>query len=183
MTSEFADDFERTSLGADWRDTGGDYQIVDGVLTVEGARNHPLWLKRRLSDDVRIAFDTWSDSPDGDIKFEVFGDGRSFAKQASYTATSYVVIFGGWKNTRNVIARMDEHGADRQVKQGPRVEQGRHYAVKIERRGSLFQWYVDNELMLELDDAQPLKGPGHDHFGFNNWAAPLHFDNLRITPL
>jgi hypothetical protein len=34
-----------------------------------------------------------------------------------------------------------------------------------------------------MTDPQPLGGPGHDHFAFNNWSVPLTFDNLRITPL
>ncbi|MCA9601997.1 MAG: hypothetical protein KC417_08235, partial [Myxococcales bacterium] len=109
----FHDDFNRASLGADWHNTGGPYAIKDGALTISDARNHPLWLKRPLPRDVRIEFDVRSDSPDGDIKVEVFGDGRSYAKTDSYTATSYVVIFGGWHNRLNVLARMNEHGEDR----------------------------------------------------------------------
>ena len=183
LGSGFSDDFDRTVLGRDWRNTGGPYEIVDGALHVQGARNHPLWLRRRLPDDVRASFEVWSDSPDGDIKFELFGDGVSYAKQASYTATGYVLIFGGWRNKLNVIARMDEHGADRQVKHGPRVVEGRHYKIKAERRGGLLRWWLDGELLLEYDDAQPLKGRGHDHFGLNNWETPLYFDDVRIEPL
>jgi hypothetical protein len=183
LGAAFSDDFSRSELGSDWRNTGGPYEIVDGALRVAGARNHPLWLRRRLPDDVRVTVEARSDSPEGDIKFEVFGDGRSFAQQASYTATSYVVIFGGWRNSRNVIARMDEHGDDRLVKTGPRVEQGRRYRIKLERRGQSLRWWVDDELILELVDPEPLRGPGHDHFAFNNWETPLSFDNLRITPL
>jgi hypothetical protein len=183
LSGEFSDDFERSELGPSWRNTGGPYRIVDGELRVAGARNHPLWLRKRLPDGVRVTFDVRSDSSDGDIKFELFGDGVSFAREASYVATGYVVVFGGWHNQRNVIARLDEHGTDRQVRHDPRVVRGQTYRIKAERRGGLLRWWVDDELMLEFDDALPLKGPGHDHFGFNNWETRLSFDNLRIAPL
>ncbi|MBW2159703.1 MAG: hypothetical protein JRH14_07015 [Deltaproteobacteria bacterium] len=41
-----------------------------------------------------------SESAEGDIKVEIFGDGASHAKDDTYTATSYVIIFGGWNNSR-----------------------------------------------------------------------------------
>ncbi len=179
----FVDTFDRAELGDDWNDTGAQWRIEDGELRIANARNRPLWLKRSLPRDVRIEFDAQSDSPAGDIKVEVFGDGTSRAHRASYTATSYVVIFGGWNNTLNVLARLDEHGADRVVGPRKRVEPGRKYRFRIERRGSLLTVAVDGEELLRMDDPNPLYGRGHDHFAFNDWDAELHFDNLRITPL
>ncbi len=183
LSAEFVDDFDRAALGENWNNTGGPYKIVDGELRVSNARNHPLWLRKSLPDDVRVNFDVQSDSPQGDIKFEIFGDGVSFARASSYVATGYVLIFGGWRNSKTMIARLDEHGADVKTRRDVRVERGRRYAMKIERRGGLLRWWVDGEIMLEYDDALPLKGGRHDHLGFNNWETPLRFDNLRVTPL
>lgn len=183
ITSEFVDDFNRSELGSHWRNTGADYKIVNNELHIEGAKNHPLWLRKVLPDKVRVTFDVRSESSDGDIKFELFGDGVSYARESSYVASGYVLIFGGWNNSLNVIARMDEHASNRRVKRGPRVIKGKKYQLKAERRDNVLRWWVDDELMLEFDDAEPLKGRGHNHFGFNNWNAPLYFDNLRITPL
>jgi hypothetical protein len=183
ITARWEDRFDRAQLGADWNATSAAWSIVDGHVRVANARNHPLWLRRRLPRNARIEFDAWSNHPDGDIKCEVYGDGRSYAQQDSYTATSYVVIFGGWRNALNVIARMDEHGADRRVRRGPRVEQGRRYHWVIERRDRVLTWSVDGAPMLEFDDNEPLAGPGHEHFAFNNWMVELGFDNLVITPL
>jgi hypothetical protein len=183
LSAEFHDDFERAELGPNWNNTGGPYKIVDGELHVAGARNHPLWLKKRLPDDIRVSFDVRSDSAQGDIKFELFGDGRSFARESSYVATGYVLIFGGWRNSKTIIARLDEHGADVRERRDVKVVQGRKYAFKAERRGGLLRWWVDDELMLEYDDVQPLKGRQHDHFAINNWETPLYFDNIRISPL
>lgn len=179
----FTDDFSRPDLGPAWSNTGGGWRIVDGALQIEGARNHPLWLRRRLPHDVRIEFTAKSDSPEGDLKVELFGDGVSHAVEASYTATSYVVIFGGWNNRLDVLARLDEHGRDRVERPTRRVVPGRTYHFLIERRGSHVVAKVDGEVLVEMDDPEPLSGRGHDHFGFNNWAAKVTFDDLRITPL
>ncbi len=179
----FHDEFERAELGPLWQKTGGNYEIRNGKLYVRQARNHPLWLRRGLPADVSIEFDVRSESPSGDIKVEVAGDGRSFAKTTSYTATSYVVVLGGWNNTLNVIARMDEHGADRVV--GPKhpIQVGHTYHVMLQRKGNVLAVWLDGKLLMKMNDRDPLVGRGHDHFAFNNWESELWFDNLKITPL
>lgn len=179
----FHDDFERKDLGPEWRSTGGSWSIRNGRLRVKGARNKPLWLARTLPRDVRIELDARSESPAGDIKLEVFGDGASKAESTSYTATSYVVIFGGWDNTLNVLARMNEHGEDRVVGPPYKVVQGKTYRMKIERRGGMLRAWADDHELGVMNDPDPLEGPGHDHFAFNDWEAELWFDNLRITSL
>ncbi|MGE0788853.1 MAG: family 16 glycoside hydrolase [Sandaracinaceae bacterium] len=179
----FLDTFDREDVGDDWHNTGGRYRIEDGQLNIQGARNRPLWLRRRLPRDVRIELDVRSESPQGDIKLEVFGDGTSRATSESYTATSYVVIFGGWNNSLNVMARMDEHAEDRVVGPPRRVEQGRTYHMRIERRGDTITAWVDDQQLVQMVDPDPLEGRGHDHFAFNDWEANLFFDNLRIVPL
>jgi hypothetical protein len=179
----FRETFEGSELAKHWNNTGGSYTVRDGKLRVQGARNRPLWLRRTLPRDVRIEFDVRSNSPEGDIKVEVFGDGVSKATEASYTATSYVVIFGGWGNKLNVLARLDEHGDDRVVGKTRKVVQGQTYHMKIERRGATIAAWVDGEPLASMTDPDPLEGPGHDHFAFNNWQAELWFDNLVISPL
>jgi hypothetical protein len=175
--------FERDQLGDLWHNTGGPYQMHGGELHVRGARNKPLWLRRTLPRDVRIELTARSETPDGDIKVEVFGDGTSRAESESYTATSYVIIFGGWNNTTNAIARMDEHGPDLARGRPMRVEAGRTYRLKIERQGDTIAYWVDGEKLAELVDPEPLEGRGHDHFAFNNWTSDVYFDDLVITPL
>ena len=106
-----------------------------------------------------------------------------YAKTDSYTGTGYVIIFGGWNNSKNVLARMDEHGADRVVGGPRKVEPGTTYRFRIERIGGTLAVWVDGDILLQMDDSEPLRGRGHDHFGFNNWQSGLWFDNLKVTPL
>src|SRR4051812_5917449 len=109
----YADDF--VQLKPAWKATGTTWRAQAGELVVDHAYNHPLWLTKAIPRDAVIDLDVWSNDEAGDIKLEVWGDGKSYATQASYTATSYVFIFGGWHNQLSAICRMNEHGADRKV--------------------------------------------------------------------
>ncbi len=169
----FTDDFSRAELGDNWTGDPG-WSIKDGQVFSAGTQNHPLWLKARLPDDVTIELDVRTESPSGDIKFEIFADGRNHA-------SGYIFIFGGWKNTISVIARKDEHGADRmELKRRDQVKMGQMYHMRVVRKGKVIKWYVDGKLLLDYYDSDPLRGPGNDRFAFNNWQSPLYFDNLKI---
>ena len=143
-------------------------------------KNNPLWLEMRLPRDVAVEFDARSETATGnrpgDIKFEIFGDGREHA-------SGYVCIFGGWGNQISVIARRDEHGVDRKERRDRKVETMRTYHMRVERRGRILRWSIDGEPFLEYDDPRPLEGRGHDRFGFSGWEADVFFDNLRIEPM
>jgi hypothetical protein len=182
-------------LGPDWMTTSsGAWRIENGRLCGEHAKNHGVWLKRTLPVDARIEFDAISDSPDGDLKAEYWGDGHSAATAISYTnATSYLTIFGGWHNKFHVLARLDEHAADRKeipvdpTSDDPRerpVVAGQRYHFKVERTdGRVVRWWIDGVEMLTYPDQAPLVGVGHDHFGFNDWEVRVCFDSVRVVPL
>src|SRR5262245_23648515 len=96
LTDEWKDDFDRGSIGGDYYESGEGYELDHGALSAKGAHNHPLWLRKKLPRDVRIEFECWSTETRGDIKVEVFGDGKSYDPDGgAYTATGYEVIFGG----------------------------------------------------------------------------------------
>jgi hypothetical protein len=177
-----SDDFERAAIGDAWQTTGGgNWRIEKGELVVDHAYNHPLWLKKPIPEDAVIELDAWSNDDVGDLKVEAWGDGKSAAVEASYTATSYVFIFGGWHNQLDVIARMNEHGNDRRVRGDVHVEKGKRYHWRIARRGGHIDWQIDGKPFLTFDDPRPLRGADHAYFAFNDWEAELHFDNLKIT--
>jgi len=182
-------------LGPNWYEAQTSaWRIENGHLCGQNAHNHGVWLQKPIPINARIEFDAVSDGPDGDLKAEVWGDGQSSATSQSYTnATSYLAIFGGWKNTFHVLARINEHGSDRkEIKIDPDsddprqkpVTGGQHYHFKIERTdGKTVKWSVDGLEYLNWQDATPLAGIGHDHFGFNDWEVKVCFDNVKVTPL
>jgi hypothetical protein len=194
ISAAYEDRFERKELGPDWLALSPAWRIEDGELCAKGARNRGAWLKPGLPERARIEFDARSDSQEGDIKAELWGDGKTGATGSSYSnATSYLAILGGWQNTKHVLARLDEHGKDRlELEVDPEapepralpVEPGQTYRFRVERSDeSKVSWWVDDHLVFELTDPEPLRGEGHDHVGFNEWAARVCFDNLKITPL
>jgi hypothetical protein len=194
LDGEFSDRFERAALGADYAATSPAWQLAGGRLCARGAKNRPVWLRRRLPTNVRVEFDAVTASPDGDIKVELFGDGRSRARSNAYIdATSYLAVFGGWKNSFHVLARLDEHAPGRlelgidAAATDPRarpVEADRRYHFTLERLdGRTLRWFVDGVTMFRLADPEPLRGEGHEYFAFNDWETPVCFDNLVIHPL
>lgn len=176
----FKDDFERSEIGEDWLDTGGGYRIVNGKLRAQGARNKPLWLRKKLPRDARVEFKAQPLSDDIDTKVELWGDGKSKATTLSYTATSYVVILGGWGNRLSIIARMNEHGDDRKTRREPRGVKGKEYRFSIVRKGNRLAWSIDGSPFLEMNDSEPLEGAGHEYFAINNWESEVLFDDLAI---
>jgi len=194
ITTVFEDNFDRAELGPDWNVLSPKWKITAGRLCVRGARNHGAWLARRIPVNARVEFDAFAESSEGDLKAELWGDGTTGATGQSYTnATSYLTILGGWKNSKHVLARLDEHGEDRlelDIEPGSDderarpVESGQPYHFKIERRdGRTVDWSVNGLSYFELADPDPLAGAGHEHVGFNEWDAPACFDNLKVTPL
>ncbi|MBX3159141.1 MAG: hypothetical protein KF773_24445 [Deltaproteobacteria bacterium] len=181
------DTFERDVVGGNYYVTSSDaYSVANGALNARGAHNHPLWLRKKLPRDVRIEFDCWSTDPRGDIKVELFGDGHSYDPDGgAYLATSYGLIFGGWGNSKSIIARLDEHGKDVKDRRDVRVVANQRYHWKIERKGRLLRWWIDDmeKPFLEYEDPRPLEGAGHEYFAINNWETDTWFDDLVITPL
>jgi hypothetical protein len=189
----FTDSFQRDALGSDYLDTGGHYRLEHGKLVFENAHNHPLWLERRLPDDVRVDLDVTPQSADGDVKVELYGDGKSFESEDAvrrdlqYTDTGYIFIFGGWRNQLSTLVREREHAwqYDSSVprRNDVRAEPGRSYHWTIFKRGGHLAWFMDGRPFLAWDDPAPLHGEGHDRFCFTGWEAGAAYANLRIAPL
>jgi predicted RNA-binding protein with TRAM domain len=178
----FVDDFNRAEIGPAWKRGEGErgsgqWKIEDGWLTGEHIKNDPLWLiDAALPADVRVEFDAKSMTAVGDLKAEIFGDGVAHA-------SGYIVIFGGWKNSLDVIARLDEHGQDRKAQPTHGVKQGQVHRVAIERFHGELRFEVDGVEIMRYPDARPLVGDKHDRFAFNDWDAPVRFDNISIWAL
>lgn len=171
----FADDFERTHLGPNWYPSGGHWTVQDGSVVTTGANNAPLFLLARLPADVVVEVDIESLTPIVDSKIELMTDGQTHQ-------SGYVFILGGWKNTLSVIARLDEHGNDRNVLQPTGAKGRTTYRWRIEKKGGDLRWLLDGQVYMTYQDAEPLDGPGHDRLAFSNWQNQIRYDNLRVWP-
>ena len=184
LSQPFSDDFERGEVGSDWNNTGAEYKTVAGALRIQGAHNHPLWLRRKLPANVVVELDATSRTAEGDLKIELMGDGESFdPDQGRYDPTSYMFVFGGWHNSLSIISKLGEHDdAVKASRSQPRVEPGRTYHWKIVKRGGVLDWEIDGHPFLQYFDPKPLAGPGHEFFAVNNWESDASYDNIRIRP-
>ena len=118
---------------------------------------------------------------------------RDVIRAAARFGVGAIAILGGWKNTKHVFARINEHGEGRlEIDIDPHsddermraVARGQPYHFKVERAdGKKVEWSVNGVVYFDFTDPEPLAGPGHEHFGFNDWDAPVCFDNLKVTPL
>ena len=139
----FADAFERAAIGDQWWSNGGGWRIVNGQLYSPGVGNNPLWLKARLPADVRISFDVRGEGPDGDIKWEAFGDGRNHS-------TGYVFVFGGWHNRESRICKLEEHAlTDAQIRAALALAAHPYVATS-----GLDSWYSSWSARRDLDRLQ-----------------------------
>jgi len=110
----------------------------------------------------------------------------------NYTSTGYVAVLGAHGNTEHWLTRLYEHGTDSKkttLGAGTSIANSKlvtnvSYKVELSRTdGRTLQFIVDGVVVHAFEDAQPLQGPGHDHFAFNGWEPPACFDNLVVTPL
>ena len=189
IDTPFTDNFDRAELGPDWLDTSHAAKLKDGKLNLVNAHNHPVWLRRKLPRNVQIDFDAVSRSPAGDLKVELYGDGESFdPDKGRYDPTSYMIVFGGWHNSKSIISRLGEHdeavkAAMDKVGSEPLVLPGQTYHFTITRRGGAIEWKLNGQVYLAWTDPQPLYGAGHEFFAINDWEADVSFDNLTIRPV
>ena len=174
-TVPFADDFDRATLGENWSHYGGDWIIDKGSVYSIYAINIPLFLNVELPRDVVVEVDVMSETGDVDSKIELMTDGRRHE-------SGYIFILGGWSNSLSCIARMDEHGRDRKVRQPTGVNGNKWYRWRVEKKGGDIKWLIDGKPYLAFQDEEPLEGPGHDRLAFTNWQNKVRYDNLRIWP-
>lgn len=174
-TLPYQDRFEREELGPDWQISGGQWKIDRGQVYTTGANNAPLFLNVDLPADLVVEVDVMSESDIVDSKIELMTDGRTHQ-------SGYIFILGGWGNRLSVIARLDEHGADRIVKEPTGVTGKRAYQWRIEKKGGELRWLIDQKPYMSFSDPKPLDGPGHNRLAFSNWQNQVRYDNLRIWP-
>ena len=175
----FEDRFDRKELGPAWKTEHADWRIVDGWLHARRPENAGAWLTELLPEGpVRVEFTARAEAGtdgkfSGDLKCEIF------AAEPRHQA-GYVLINGGWNNTLDVIARLDEHGQDRLAQTSKPVLQSTAHRWAVVRVDATIHWFRDGELLMSYTDPQPLPGR---YFGFNDWATAAYFDDLAVFRL
>ena len=160
--------FDKAS--SDWRAVSGMWQVTNrwqcdprwsffsGVSTSDAI----IWSKRLLEGDVTLEFAAA-------IKMDQTRGGRyEYASDINATicadgtdiTSGYSFMFGGWKNTATRILRADHVVAENTSFVIPNKGDihRRWFYIKICKRGPKIQYFIDNQLILEYEDPEPLAG-------------------------
>lgn len=184
-------DYTFSQAPTDWYPDRGLWEITDrwrcypGWSWFGGTQDEApiLWSKRVFRGDVLVeayaAIQMDNDrgySRPSDLNLTLFGDGRTLG-------TGYSFLFGGWNNTRSGIWRRDRLLAqNEQVKiENPTTgNEGFHrhwFYLRVERRGPRLTYWVDNRLVAEMEDTEPLQ---EGRVAFWTWRNGILLARVRI---
>jgi len=180
----------------DWRATAGVWDVTNrwqcdprwsffsGVADSEKDRRDlaAIWNKREFQGDVTLEFYAGikMDRDRGmryeyasDINATICGDGRDLT-------SGYSFLFGGWKDTKSAIVRGDKIVAETSKVVIPRESNihRRWFYIRAEKAGNLLRYYVDNELILQYKDENPLPGT---RIALWTWKVGVMVARVRIS--
>jgi len=119
-----------------------------------------LWHKRAFPGDLTLEFAAavqmdysrgFGYSYASDLNATICADGQSLD-------SGYSFLLGGWRNKKTAIVRGSKVVAETDK---TLISGGIHYRwwlLRIEKRGSTLRYFLDNNLILEYTDPDPLKG-------------------------
>ena len=170
-TLAFIDDFERESLGENWRVLSGKWRIANGKLTCGELSNNQILLTRSFPVCQRIEFDAITQAKRPcDLSVFIQSGPRS-------TACGYFLQFGGSGNTFNSLRRNGVFTTCLCEKRF--ITRGKVHKIAAELYGVAARLTVDGQIVLEYLDAAPLLGEGHDKLGLYIYSSGT-VDNVRV---
>lgn len=156
-----------------------------------------LWLDKPLPHLVEIEFEIEALDKPMDFNCIIAGNGES--------ASGYEIVIGGHDNTKNGIylylpAELDGAGFSREKIGGSRemlpLYKGTAYTVKIERDGAYLRTYLNDTLIMEIEDefsyqtpdgtevvVAPVVDDSLRYFAFSTWNNRVAIDNLSIREI
>ena len=186
----------------DWYTRGGTWKITNrwkcdprwSWYGGRGARKAVLWNKRGLKGDFTIDL-FMSMQMDkrgrphyyhpGEMNITVCADGENLG-------SGYSFLFGGNRGTVTRILKNGETAAETrerlflppstrdgwQPSVGPRGLHRRWFHLTVVRRGNLFEYYLDNQLMCSFTDKDPLRGK---RFGIWTYDNGIMVARVRVS--
>jgi hypothetical protein len=177
---------------ADWRFAGGEWLVTNrwrcdprwsffGGESKDGVA--AIWNKTIFKGDLTLEFAAGIRHQRGrggyarhasDMNAVICGDGRTLN-------SGYGFIFGGWGNKKTAITRNGRIVAECDDVIPARTSNihRRWFYVKIVKRGATLRYYVDNKLVLEYTDPDPLDA---GQVALWTWRNGLMVARVRIAP-
>jgi tetratricopeptide (TPR) repeat protein len=175
-TPLFTDNFERTSLGDDWRMVGGQARIINGWMRITSNRGNDVYasVRRPFPDNIRLEFDARFPADLDyicDLACFVAGD------EHECDNVGYCLSFAADGNT---CSRIQREGVDIRINLEAIAEAGRSYHLVAEMVEGHLTLSVDGKQILNYLDMIPLAGAGHDHLGLVTFKHGAEFSNFRV---
>jgi hypothetical protein len=173
----------------DWRPAGGEWEITnrwrcDPRWSFFGGENMSgvcaMWNKTVVEGDITLEFAAGIRHQRGrggynrfvqDMNAVICGDGASLA-------SGYGFLYGGWGNSRTAITRNGKVVAEVAQKIPTGGIHRRWFYHKITKRGSTIEYRIDNKLVLEFNDPDPLPG---GQVALWTWQNGLMVARVRIA--
>jgi hypothetical protein len=172
-------DFNGTALTlADWPTPEGEWQLVDGELVATaGEHNRVIQVDVHAPGPVRIAFDAVceanADGRIGDITVLL-----NSAPDKRFFRSGYALTIGSYYNNCATFYRFGKPFA--KTEHSPVVAGRRHRVVVTFVDGHIRYW-LDDKLVLEAWDPEPIVPAPNRHVGLRTWNTRLRIDNLVIS--
>ena len=177
------DRFERESLGDEWETPAGVWTIEDGQL-VTTSRGAILLTAADIPGLQRIVFDIMAPTPAGhDFLQKEGGAPVSDLSPLLHadatdrpTRTGYFLQFGGGNNTHNTLLR---RGSSVTQHADAAIVPDRMHRMIAEFDGTHVRLTVDDEIVLEYPEPDPLIGAGHGRAGIHLWTG-ARIDRIAV---
>ena len=195
-------DYPDGELPAMYWSEGCKAMIKDGQLYVDadtvGNRASTIWLDQEFSGDISVEFDVQvissSDTANNINFFFMYSDpsGQPLRKSVNERQSGTYHLYHKLKgyiftnvtngNETKVRYRFRDNPGFKLLDEAFIGENrvGETHHIKIVKKANRFQYWVDNQKMIDVIDAKfnPLHNRGF--IGFRTWHTTLSFDNLTI---
>ncbi|MBN1270248.1 MAG: protein kinase [Kiritimatiellae bacterium] len=162
-----------------WEVMGGQCEVRDNELRVFGGEPQIVLLKRELPVDVRIEFECREEgiylNDIGCILSAVPSD-RTWDTSIS----GYALKYGAYTNSFNVVTRLDRKIWSEQASP---LASGQKYLVRAERIGPRLRLMVNNRVVADVTDPDPLIGSHRTVAGLLGWIADTFYTRIRVYTL
>jgi len=175
----FREDFSADGFASRWQVLGGTWELSAGELRVQGGTPQLVLCRHHFSGDLRLEFTCHLESAYlNDIS--CFLAAVPSRDEITTSHNAYEFKYGGYDNTRIVLNRA---GKQLYGTSASPLQRGRRFRVRAERVGAHLTLHVDDELVFDVIDPDPLQGGDRCVLGLFGWVADTWYSDLRIAKL
>ena len=167
-----------------WEARGGHIAWHEGGLHMWNGKPQILMLNNEIAGDLRISFTARINS---DLAGDVAGDISCFLCAApssdnniSLHENGYEFKYGAFNNTRNTIMKL---GKVLWEEEDSPLEAGHDYHVIAQRIGTTLSWWVNDKLIISIEDTEGLTGDHHKRLGLVGWGSDYTYSDISVDRL